>query len=652
MKQPMKIDHRYVTFRVDPTRSACRVDFIDTAKRAVVEQVFVNLGEGDRRKSFVDMSEFMGMTLDVQMLPCESEWALQPEGVLTEEEAETRRRFIACEDDYLSDKEKDEALRRVRDEAEKARVTPTRVLPARLTQDGAAAPADLCSLRYREPYRPLYHFTTQRGWINDPNGCIYFDGLWHLYYQHCPGSTESMWDNNHWGHAVSRDLFTWEEREPVLRFPHQASGTGFIDRETGRVCVTTSNLIFESPDGGFKYDFKSYNTAGCGDPKIFWHEESGRYISITLRDVTSYQISSSPDLVEWRHESDIENFRECPEFAKYRIEGTDEYKWVLCGGDGAYQYGEFDGHEFKPDPIEDDRLDRYVHVMEATRHFNHKYNGYYIDDTQPDTENRYSAYAFQNFDNAPAWPDQNAPRVQCGSSQKPHEIGSCSEFQVQSSKFKDGDPRHVRIAWYTVDFKKYGELFTQAMTVPQEMTLRRTPLGLRLCAMPVDEIKAHYSGEWAGDEFECDCTEVPGRAFDVEASFPAGGRLKLGPYELSYLPDAQKIRVVQYASALAPLSVWERKDDGSYALRDLPTVSGRGDGKILADFTVPFIPGEDGEIRVRALFDVLTAEFFFGDGEVYLPLKPDDPDRPEGIFVSCDREARIKVCSIERTMKQ
>ena len=55
-------------------------------------------------------------------------------------------------------------------------------------------------------------------------------------------------------------------------------------------------------------------------------------------------------------------------------------------------------------------------------------------------------------------------------------------------------------------------------------------------------------------------------------------------------------------------------------------------------------------IRVRALFDVLTAEFFFGDGEVYLPLKPDDPDRPEGIFVSCDKEAWIKVASIERTM--
>ena len=606
MKKPMKIDHRYVTFRVDPTKSACCVNFIDTEKRAIVEQIFVNLGEGDGRKSFIDMTEYLGMTLDVQMLPCESEWALLPEGPLTEDQAEERRRFIACEDDY-TDKP-----------------------------------------HYSEPLRPLYHFTAGRGWINDPNGCIYFDGLWHLYFQHCPGSTESMWDNNHWGHAVSRDLFTWEEREPVLRYPHQASGTGFIDRATGKVCVTTSNLIFESGDGGFSYDFKSYNTAGCGDPKIFWHEESGRYVSITLRDITSYSVSSSPDLVEWRHESDIEGFRECPEFAKYRIEGTDEYKWVLAGGDGAYQYGEFDGSVFTPDPIEDDRLDRYVHVMEATRNFSHKYNGYFIDDTQPDTENRYAAYAFQNFANAPAapaWPDQNAPRVtaQTVSSDARNRVDTSSDvisqsdpstLQVVMSERRDDrsapneiqtaaaghTDRHVRIAWYTVDYKKYGELFTQAMTVPQEVTLRYTPLGLRLCAMPVDEIRDHYTETRRADGDRAVSFEH-GAAFDVEAEFPADGVLKLGPYELSYLPDIQKIRVLQFR-----------------------------DGEKVKDFTVPFIPGAEKTVRVRALFDRLIAEFFFGDGEVYMPLKPDDPSL-DGISVSCDKPAAISVFAIERTMK-
>ena len=550
MKQKMKIDHRYVTFRYDPTRSAVTVNFIDTDERRIVEQVFVNLGEGDGRKTFVDMTEYMGKTLDVQLLPCNSEWGLFPEGPLTEDECEERRKYIVCEDDYTD------------------------------------AP------HYSEPLRPLYHFTTQRGWINDPNGCIYYDGLYHLYYQHCPGSTASMWDNNHWGHATSPDLFTWTEHQPVLRFPHEASGTGFIDRATGRACVTTSNRIFESEDGGFSYRFKSYNTAGNGDPKIFWHEESQRYVSITLRDITSYQIASSPDLVEWRHESDIENFRECPEFCRYRIEGTDEYKWVLNGGDGAYQIGSFDGRIFTPDPIDDDRLDRYVHIMEATRHFSHKYNGIFIDNTEPDTWDRYTAYAHQNFANAPGG-------------------------------------RHVRIAWYTVAYDRYGELFTQAMTVPQDLTLRRTPLGLRLCAAPAREIEEHYGETRSSDggavSFES------GRAFDAEISFPADAELTFASrdravYTVSFKKDENMLRIV------------EHKRGGN----------GKNDG-VVRDFTVPFIT-EDGVVRVRALFDVLTAEFFFGDGEVYLPLRP-KTDRDEGLTVSCTRPAKIRVSTVQRTMR-
>ena len=535
MRQNMLISERYVTFRCDPTKSAVCVNFIDEEARCIVEQVFVQLGEGDGRRTFVDMEEFVGRTLAVELWPCKSEWGSYPEGELDEETAESRRRFIACEADYTD------------------------------------------AAHYSEPHRPLYHFTTARGWINDPNGCIYYDGLWHLYYQHCPGSTDSMWDNNHWGHATSPDLFCWTERQPVLRFPHQASGTGFIDRESCRACVTTGNLIFESPDGGFTYKFKSYNTAGCGDPKIFWHEESGRYIAITLRDITSYSIASSPDLVEWRHESDVEGYRECPEFCRYRIEGTDEYKWVLNGGDGAYRIGDFDGHEFKPDPLEPDRPDKYVHLMEATRNFTEKYNGIFIDSTLPDTENRYTAYAHQNFDNAP-------------------------------------DGRHVRIAWYTVDFHKYGELFTQAMTVPQELSLRRRPVGLRLCAMPVDEIKAHYGetrtarGENPSVAFE------GGTAFDLTATLEQSGALAVGGYTITY----------------------------SAADRAL-TVSGYG-----RSFPVPFVAGSE-KLRVRALFDTFCAEFFFGDGEVYLPLKP--YSEAQGITASATGPATLTLSTVVRTVK-
>ena len=499
------------------------------------------------------MSEFIGRELDVTITPCTSEWGVYPKGKDAPVEEDKPLKYVANEDDYTT------------------------------------AP------HYSEPYRPLYHFTTQRGWINDPNGCIYVDGKYHLYYQHCPGSIQSMWDNNHWGHAVSTDLFNWVEYEPPLRYPHEASGTGFFNRETGKVMASASHRIYESDDRGYHYHIYGYNKAGSGDPKFFWHEETQRYISITLRDIESYHVASSPDFENWTHESDIENFRECPEMIKYRIEGEDEYKWVLNGGDGAYIIGLFDGHRFIRDEIDLARPDKYVHVMEATRYFTNKYNGYFIDPTQPDTESRYSAYAFQNFDSAP-------------------------------------DGRHIRIAWYTVPFHAHGEAFTQAMTIPQELTLRRTPFGLRLCAMPVKEIANYYTEQKSGESVKFD----DGEGFDTDAVFTLSADYEDGTpfaqireYTLSYVADKTG-----------------RKYGGGDIMFTTP------DGHT---FPVPFAPrkNDDGTqtIKVRATFDRLMAEFFLGDGEVYLPLKPRElhcgiEEKPCG-----NAKAEIKINKIKRSIK-
>lgn len=534
MRTKMLIEKRYITFETNEKYNSVTVNFIEGDR--IVEQVFTCLGPNEEKKEkyFVDMTEFIGRELMVEVVPCHSEWGHYPEGELTEEQTAERIKYVRNEDEYTE-------------------------------------------IPYAEKYRPKYHFTTQRGWINDPNGCLYFNGLYHLYYQHCPGSIHSMWDNNHWGHASSPDLITWTEHQPVLRFPHEASGTGFLNRETGKVNVTTSNRIYESDDGGFSYELRGINTAGNGDPKIFWHEESQRYISITLRDIVSYSVSSSPDLKDWRHESDIEQFRECPEMCKYKIEGTDEYKWVLNGGDGAYMIGQFDGHEFIPDPIEMDRLDRYVHIMEATRHFNKKYNGIFIDESQPDHEDRYTAYAHQNFDGAP-------------------------------------DGRHIRIAWYTIPYHTLGMPFTQAMTIPQELKLCYTPLGLRLCAQPVKELEAYYSEdkEMVGKDPE---VEFPrGDAFDCRAEFDAKETLYLANYTIKYHADEHKISVTHK--------------------------NGR-------TFTVPFID-HDGRIKVRALFDTMMCEFFFGDGEVYFPHR--SMEQLNGIKASITNEGRLAIATIERTV--
>lgn len=535
MRTKMLIEHKYVTFETNEKYNSVTVNFIEGDR--IVEQVFTCLGANDEKeeKYFVDMTEFIGRELEIEVLPCHSEWGHYPEGELTEEQVQDRIRFVRNEPTYTE------------------------------------AP-------YTEKYRPHYHFTTQRGWINDPNGCIYYEGVYHLYYQHCPGSIHSMWDNNHWGHATSEDLITWTEQQPSLRYPHEASGTGFINRETGKLNVTTSNRIYESDDKGYTFELRGINTAGNGDPKILWHEETQRYISITLRDIVSYSVSSSPDLKEWRHESDIEQFRECPEMCKYRIVGTDEYKWVLNGGDGAYMIGQFDGHEFIPDPIEMDRLDKYVHIMEATRHFNKKYNGIFIDESIPDHENRYTAYAHQNFDSAP-------------------------------------DGRHIRIAWFTVPYHTLGMPFTQAMTIPQDLSLRYTPLGLRLCAQPVPEINNYYVEGIAKGEPNATLSLDHGCAFDTIVDFGIGESARVGNYTITYDEKEHRVHVTH--------------DNGH-------------------DLVMPFID-HDGRIRVRTLFDVMMCEFFLGDGEVYFPHP--SMETLDGITVSITGEGSVFLAEVEKSMK-
>ncbi len=521
----MIIDKRYITFETNAKNNCITVNIWDGD--ALIEQVFTHLGEGGP-KYFVDMQEYIGKDLKITLEPCKSEWRRTPEAYMTDEKVQSRMKYIRCEDSYETEHDTDSL-------------------------------------------RPIVHYTTQRGWVNDPNGCIYYDGVYHLYYQHCPGSIVSMWDNNHWGHAYSTDLISWTEAEPVLRFPHAASGTGFINRENGKVCITTSNLIYESDDGGYHYKFKSVNTAGNGDPKILYIEEFGKYFSVTLRDLSSYTISSSPDLVNWTHESDIEGFRECPELVKYRIEGTDEYKWVLNGGDGAYQIGQFNGHEFIPDPIDPDRLDKYIPMMKTTATFTNKYNGTYTNSSHKDEWERFTAYAHQNFENAP-------------------------------------DGRKIRIAWYPICYARKGMPFDQAMTIPTELKLRKTGLGVRLCYMPVKELENYYTERKEGNSviFE------EGDAFDCTVELSPESKLSIRGYEFSYNKDENRMDV------LPPDKV---------------------------AFSVPFVMTGD-KVKIRAVFDIMMAEFFLGDGEIYLPLKPDEVYK--GIKAEIKGEGKVIVNKLEK----
>ena len=225
-----------------------------------------------------------------------------------------------------------------------------------------------------EKYRPLYHHTPKRGWMNDPNGMFYKDGVWHLFYQYNPYG--SMWGNMHWGHSSSADLLHWKD-EGVALAPDVwgtiFSGSCVTDKENIVAMYTTSRptpfggdvqaqCIAFSKDGGktfAKYEGNPVLTAedkDFRDPRPFWNEDIKAW-NLILAVGQEMRIYSSADLKEWKYESSFGQeygnhggVWECPDLIKI------DDKWVLIcninpggpGGGSATQYfvGSFDGHRF------------------------------------------------------------------------------------------------------------------------------------------------------------------------------------------------------------------------------------------------------------------------------------------------------------------
>lgn len=239
---------------------------------------------------------------------------------------------------------------------------------------------------YNEIYRPSYHFSTSYGWINDPNGMVYYDGEYHLYYQYNPYG--SRWGNMHWGHAVSEDLVSWEHI-PFALAPDSLgtifSGSAVIDKKNtsgfgkdALVAIYTSagrsqtQSIAYSSDRGrtfTKYDgnpiLSDLKYPDFRDPKVIWHEESSKWIMAlaTGQTITFY---SSEDLKEWDRLSEFgegigshDGVWECPDLFTLDFNGAT--KWILIvsinpggpNGGSATQYfiGDFDGTNFIPDNL-------------------------------------------------------------------------------------------------------------------------------------------------------------------------------------------------------------------------------------------------------------------------------------------------------------
>lgn len=248
---------------------------------------------------------------------------------------------------------------------------------------------------YNEPHRPQIHFSQQKAWMNDPNGMVYFNNQYHLFYQYYPDST--IWGPMHWGHATSKDLVYWEH-QPVALFPDSLgyifSGSAVADvnntsgfgsggktplvaifthhdpkgEKAGSATFQNQSLAYSLDDGKTwtKYAnnpvLKNPGIRDFRDPKVMWYDAGKKWI-MTLATLDHITFYSSPDLKNWTEESKIgKDFGahggvwECPDL--FPLDYNGQQVWILIvninpggpNGGSATQYftGQFDGKTFKP----------------------------------------------------------------------------------------------------------------------------------------------------------------------------------------------------------------------------------------------------------------------------------------------------------------
>ena len=334
-----------------------------------------------------------------------------------------------------------------------------------------------------QPYRPKFHFTSLKNWINDPNGLMYYDGEYHLFFQHNPLGIK--WGNMSWGHAVSKDMVHWKQLPHAL-MPYgngyMFSGSGVVDHNNslGKQVGTIRTLVLlysYAVDGrrdfgilpvpaetsyyqGLAYStdrgrtFKLLNGGAPvipnqgrevdpngteRDPKLFWHEASGKWVAVLWLGDTSkgrVRFFNSDDLQHWTAVSDLVLpwAHECMDLMELPVLDANGAslggnKWLIMDAGFNYQIGSFDGKVFVPEQkVANGKLGNWK--------------------------------AAQTFNNSP-------------------------------------DGRRVIIGWMTAShFRGKNMPFSQQLTFPETMELRRVGNGIKPFRRPVKEIEGLYGRTW------------------------------------------------------------------------------------------------------------------------------------------------------------
>ena len=242
--------------------------------------------------------------------------------------------------------------------------------------------SDIYDISNREQYRPIYHHTPAYGWMNDPNGMFYKDGVWHLYFQRNPFG--SQWENMTWGHSTSKDLVHWTfEGDPIQPdvWGSIFSGSAVVDKNNtagfGKGAVIalytsagesqTQSMAYSTDNGKTftKYEGNpiiTSNVPDFRDPHMFWNEDIKKW-NMILAAGQHMEIYTSDNLKDWKLESSFGaeygnhgGVWECPDLMKMKVKGTNKEKWMLIcninpggpSGGSATQYfiGDFDGYKF------------------------------------------------------------------------------------------------------------------------------------------------------------------------------------------------------------------------------------------------------------------------------------------------------------------
>jgi fructan beta-fructosidase len=331
--------------------------------------------------------------------------------------------------------------------------------------------------KLKETYRPQFHFSPAEKWLNDPNGMVYFNGEYHLFYQFHPFDT--IWGPMHWGHAVSKDLIYWEHL-PIALHPDEHgtifSGSavvdwnntsGFFDDQPGLVAIYTSHDTYPNSDRPRQRQSLAYShdngrtwekyegnpvlsditITDYRDPKVFWHNHTNKWIMI-LATGQSVTIYTSPNLKEWEFASEFGNkagshdgFWECPDLFQLPVDHDENnQRWVMVVSIG--DTGEF---------IEGSRTQYFIGDFDGTTFVNH------------------------HDDETILWLD----------------YGRDNYAGVSWSDIPDGDGRRIYIGWMS-NWRYANQVPSKewrgAMTLPRELSLSSSKDGIRIIQKPVSEI--------------------------------------------------------------------------------------------------------------------------------------------------------------------